>query len=116
MPFLAFPLKLEKSFLARCGERDAIIQIFEIIAKTPHGTWAGCTSFGVRDIMEKARSRREAVELATREINATLDDLGIEGYRVEKITADTSRRAETQEYSVVLRSTRFPDELISVRL
>ena len=56
MAFVAFPLRLEKSFLAKCNEVEAVMQVLWVIARTPHGSWKGSKHFGVRDLFEGARS------------------------------------------------------------
>lgn len=108
MANLAFPLKLERSFLARCDKRESVIQILRLMAQTPHGSWKGCPSFGLRNLFEDARRTAEAPRKAIDAINESLADLGVEGWRVAAIEADNSPDQETRSYSVVVESTADP--------
>jgi hypothetical protein len=56
MSFLAFPLRLQNSFLLRTGEVEAVLGLIRMMAATPGGSWVGSRHFGVRDIFESARA------------------------------------------------------------
>ncbi len=105
MANLAFPLKLERSFLARCDQRESVVQLLRLMAQTPHGSWKGCPSFGLRNLFEDARSTVEAPRKALEAINRALEDLGVEGWRVSAIESDNGPHAETRGYSVIVEST-----------
>ena len=108
MANLSFPLKLERNFLSRCDKREAVIQTLRLMAQTPHGSWKGCPSFGLRNLFEDARRVTEAPRRAVEAINRSLEDLGIEGWRVSGIESDNNPFAETRSYSVIVESTDDP--------
>ena len=114
MAFVAFPLRLEKNFLAKCDEAEAVMQLLRVIARTPHGSWKGSKHFGVRDLFEGARTARDLPELARREINLAFEDLGITRYRVAEITAETTPHQETQSYVVTRAATDDSGETVRV--
>ena len=116
MQFLSFPLRIEKAFLARCDEREAVLQLVRAMARTPHGSWKDCPSFGVRDLFEQARNHRELTETAVRQMNAALDDLGVTAFRVAAIRAETAPEAEEQAYVVELTDTAHQGETLSLAL
>lgn len=64
------------------------------MAGTPHGSWAGCRHFGVRDLFEQTAQHPEKLRLAVAEINRALDDLGVTSFQVEAITCESSIPSE----------------------
>jgi len=72
-------LRLDKDgFLLRCPDRLAIEKLLaEIMARSPHGKWAGSPHFGLRDFLEDARSRPERLQEAVLELNQAFADLGM---------------------------------------
>jgi len=65
-------------FLLRCGDRQALEQLLaDIMARTPHGKWAGSRHFGLRDFLEDARARPERLQEAVLELNQAFADLGM---------------------------------------
>ena len=65
-------------FLLRCSEREALEQLLaDIMARSPHGKWAGSLHFGLRDFLEDARSRPERLQEAVQELNQAFADLGM---------------------------------------
>jgi len=74
------------------------------MANTPHGAWAGCPNFGLRDCFEQARVRPELPQLAIQEANLALNDLGITNYRVESIAKEPQANRDVDEYVITLAS------------
>jgi hypothetical protein len=65
-------------FLLRCSERQALEQLLsDIMARSPHGKWAGSAHFGLRDFLEDARSRPERLQEGVLELNQAFADLGM---------------------------------------
>jgi hypothetical protein len=75
------------------------------MAHTPHGSWPGCTRFGLRDLLEQSTMRPETVQLAMDEINRALDELGITSFQVESIKNESPAGAEASQWVVTLVST-----------
>lgn len=105
MPFIAFPLRLEGPFLKRTDEPEAVLQLIGLMARTPHGSWPGCRTFGVRDLFEGLRLRPENLRRATDAINDTLIDLGITHYRLEAIQREPVPDRDTEVFSFVITET-----------
>jgi len=82
-------LRLTKEgFLAQCQEEEALTILLErILIRSPHGKWCGSEHFGLRDFFEDARSKPERLIEARKELNATLEELGMR-YRLESIGRD----------------------------
>jgi hypothetical protein len=49
----------------------------DIMARSPHGKWAGSPHFGLRDFLEDARNRPERLQEAVLELNQAFEDLGM---------------------------------------
>lgn len=101
MGFVAFPLRLAGALMQRCQEPGAVLSLIEAMARTPHGSWRGNLSFGLRDYFAEARRRPELPQEAVHELNEVLADLGITSVKVVSIQLETSDRDEDC-YSVVL--------------
>jgi len=99
MSFIAFPLRLENSFLKRTSEPEAVLQLIELMARTPQGSWPGCRTFGIRDLLEQARAKPENVRRALQAINDTLTDLGITHYRLEGMAREPRPDRDTDVYA-----------------
>ena len=74
------------------------------MAHSPQGSWAGCSSFGLRDLLEQSNMRPEAVQQAMERINRTLEDLGVSNFQVEAIKNESPAGAATAQWSVTLVS------------
>lgn len=114
MSFVAFPLRLKKAFLDKCDEREAILRLVRIMAQTPNGSWSGGKHFGVRNLFEEARRRREAPREALDEINKALLDLDITHYRVESLVQETRTEQDVDSYVVTLASTDNEGEIYTM--
>ena len=86
------------------------------MANTPHGSWAGCPHFGLREILEESSTRSEKVQVAMDQINRALEDLGITNFQVEAITRDSVAGAEVGQWTITLASTVEPGRTFSVGL
>lgn len=116
MSFVAFPLRLGGAFLRRCEEPDAIASLVSVMARTPHGSWAGGRHFGLRDFFEEARLRPALPQLAVKELNLALQDLGITNYRVESIARETQTDCDVDSYVLELVPTKGGGQTQSLRL
>jgi hypothetical protein len=105
MSFIAFPLRLENSFLKRTGEPEAVLQLVEMMARTPQGSWPGCRAFGIRDLLEQVRMKPENVRRAVQSINEALTDLGITHYRLEGIQREPQTDRDVDVYSFTIAET-----------
>jgi hypothetical protein len=113
MSFIAFPLRLNKSFLQRCDEVDAILALIRVMAVTPNGSWAGSRHFGLRDLFEQARMHPELPAQAVQEVNRALEDLGITHYRVQAIVKDPQAKQDEDSYTVTLISSDAGGQTVS---
>ena len=113
MSFIEFPLRLDGAYLRRVAEPQAILQLIEAMARTPDGSWAGATSFGVRDFFEGMRMRPEGLKEAVRAINTALADLGIDRYRLESIEKEPGRNPDVDTYSFNLVDASDPRSMYS---
>jgi hypothetical protein len=84
------------------------------MANTPHGSWAGCPSFGLRDLLEQGQMRAAVIAVAVKEINLALEDLGVTNFRVEAITRDSAPGAEVGQWTILLASTTEPGRTFSL--
>lgn len=82
--FLEFPLRIENGFVKRTGEVAAVLNLIQVMAATPRGTWAGCPEFGIRELLEESTIWRDSLSGIADRMNAALEDLGITLYRVIK--------------------------------
>jgi|RhiMethySRZTD1v2_1073278.scaffolds.fasta_scaffold54653_7 hypothetical protein len=83
------------------------------MATTPHGSWRGSPHFGLRDLLEESRTKRERLAFATGELNRALADLGIDQLRVESLTCESAPGDEVGRWVVTLVA---PDGARSVSL
>lgn len=113
MSFIAFPLRLNNSFLRRSEEVDAILSLIRVMATTPHGSWAGTRHFGIRDLFEQGRVRPELPAQAMQEINRALEDLGITHYRVQSIAKEPQAKQDEDSYVVTLASADPDGQVVS---
>ncbi|HLW86640.1 MAG TPA: hypothetical protein VKR60_15590 [Candidatus Sulfotelmatobacter sp.] len=74
------------------------------MAHTPHGSWLGCTRFGLRDLLEQSTMRSETVQMAMDEINRSLDELGVTNFQVESIKNESPAGADVAQWVVTLVS------------
>jgi hypothetical protein len=81
---------------------EAILTIIRLMASTPHGSWAACAHFGIRDFFEQARALPELPRRAVEEANLALQDLGIVDYRIEKISKEQQNEPDIDSYVVTL--------------
>lgn len=102
MSFTAFPIRLQWGFLERCDEARAVLALVEIMARTPHGSWAGCPHFGLRDYFEAARLRPGLPQSGIRDANRALEDLGLSQVRIVSVERDGSADLDTDSYIVAI--------------
>ncbi|RXS97439.1 hypothetical protein [Silvibacterium dinghuense] len=103
MQSIAFPMRLGESGLLRREDRaTGLIGLLQVMARTPQGSWRGCPSFGLRDLFEMHRQRADTPRLMMERINTTLQDLGIDEFRVVEVTRELSPGRETDTYAVLL--------------
>lgn len=100
---LAFPLRLrENGLLQRQNTADAVISMLQVMARTPAGSWAGCPSFGLRDLFENGRQRADVARLAMERINETFRELGMETFSVSEVIRELSPGRDTDTYSITV--------------
>jgi hypothetical protein len=89
---------LDGPYLRRVDEPQAILQLIESMGRTPAGSWAGAPSFGVRDLFQGMRTRQDGLRDAVRAINTTLNDLGIDRYRLDSIDREPGTSPDADSY------------------
>jgi hypothetical protein len=103
---IAFPMRLqENGLLLRDDKIASLMALLHMMARTPAGSWAGCPTFGLRDLFENSRQRADVARLAALRINETFEDLGIDGYTVTEVVREISPGRETDTYSITLENT-----------
>ena len=103
MQSLAFPLRLQvNGMLQRTQPAASLVGLLQLMARTPRGSWAGCPSFGLRDLFENSRVRADTARLAMERINETLTDLDLRSYKVTEVVREISPGRDTDTYSIVL--------------
>jgi hypothetical protein len=98
---IAFPLRFEGGLLRRSSEPEAVVALVEAMARTPGGSWAGSSTFGLRDLLEDARRRPAVVPAMVAKLNLALTDLGI-SYRVEAVDREPSVSRGIESYVLTL--------------
>lgn len=106
-------MRFDGSFLRRCDGPEAVLALVRTMANTPNGSWAGCREFGLRDLLEQGSTRPEKVQAVLENMNRTLDELGIGGYRVESIARESAPGAEVSHWVLNLASTADPAKTYS---
>lgn len=90
-----------------------MLALVRTMANTPHGSWAGCREFGLRDLLEQGSTRAEKIQAVLENMNRALDDLGIVAFRVESITRESPPGSEISQWVVTLASTADPTKTYS---
>ena len=109
-------MRFRGGFLVRSTEPEAIVSLFRMLGGTPHGSWAGCPSFGLRDFLEDTRVRPEQLQRAVEQANQALEDLGILHFRVQSIRRDGDPERGSMSLAVNLISTADAASLTSISL
>jgi hypothetical protein len=99
---IAFPLRFEGGLLRRSSEAQAVVALVEAMARTPSGSWAGSSTFGLRDLLEDARLRPTVVPTMVAKLNLALTELGITSYRVEAMNREPSVSRGVESYALTL--------------
>jgi hypothetical protein len=103
MQSLAFPMRLkENGLLHRDSQEASLIQLLQIMARTPAGTWAACPEFGLRDLFEDHRLRADVARIAMERTNRVLEDLGLGGFTILEMTREISAHRDTDTYSITI--------------
>jgi hypothetical protein len=97
---ISFPLRFDDGSLRRIDEATALLKLIEVMARTPHGSWAGSSGFGLRNLMTGAEGRRQPSQAFVQQLNDSLHDLGIDHYRVVSIVREPGSGSEVDEYQV----------------
>lgn len=113
---IAFPLRLENSFLRRCGPEEAVVSLIRVMATTPHGSWAGGRHFGIRDLCTQARTRSEVPQEVVQELNRALEELGITSYCVQSIAKEPQSSRDVDSYVIEIVSVSDGSRVETVRV
>ncbi len=101
MQSLAFPLRLQENGLLLRNERAAsLMALLQIMARTPEGSWPGCPSFGLRDLLEHSRQRADTARLVLQRINESLADLEIRDFKATEVVRELSPGRDTDTYTI----------------
>lgn len=104
MSFVAFPMRLEKGFLRRADGPSAVLALFEVMARTPRGSWPGSIHFGLRDYLQATGAKSVGNKAVLDEMNAALDELGIQNYRVESLAREQPAGSGSAVFAISLIS------------
>ena len=105
MDFIAFPTRINRrGWLERYGTPEgAVINLLRIMARSARsGGWVGVDQFGLRDFFTETGARRGLQPDAISSVNHTLEDLGIEWFRVEAVVREEPRGREEDSFSVTV--------------
>ena len=103
MQSLAFPMRLkENGLLHRDSQEASLIQLLQIMARTPAGTWEACPEFGLRDLFEDSRLRADVARIAMERTNRVLEDLGLGDFSIAEIVREISPLRDTDTYSITI--------------
>jgi hypothetical protein len=104
MGFLAFPFAVNR--VGRLAQfksaEDSILELFKIMDRTPQFGWSGSTVFGLRDSLEALQSKSDMRLSIIRQINATLQDLGIDWVRADDIQVEPGGLPHDRSYVLTL--------------
>lgn len=79
-----------------------MLQLLRVMASTPNGSWPGSPHFGLRDLLEQARTRPELLTFALDQANAALRDLGIFEYSVERLVRSSTLPPDVDHFELIL--------------
>jgi hypothetical protein len=103
MQALAFPMRLQENGLLRRQDQTAsVVELLQVMARTPAGSWQGCPKFGLRDLFEDSRRRADVARLAMQRINEVFGDLGLGSYVVTEVVRELSPQRETDTYAITI--------------
>ena len=103
MQSLAFPMRLQESgLLVRDTQVSALIDLLQVMARTPAGSWAACPEFGLRDLFENQRLRADVARIAMERTNRVLEDLGLGEFTITEVVRELSANRDTDTYSITI--------------
>ena len=106
MQSLAFPMRLkENGLLDRDSQEASLIQLLQVMAHTPAGTWTACPEFGLRDLFEDSHQRADVARIAMERTNRVLEDLGLGDFLLSEIVREISPLRDTDTYSITIART-----------
>jgi hypothetical protein len=104
MDFIAFPIHTgARGWLARSNSpEESILQLLKIMASTPQRGWRSSEEFGLRDTLAAMLSKHDARLAAIKQVNAALEELGIDWVSVENIQFELSDVSHRLSYIMTL--------------
>ena len=103
MQALAFPLRLQENGLLRRQDQAAsVVELLQVMARTPAGSWAACPQFGLRDLFDDYRRRADVTKIALQRINEVFETLGLESFVVTEIVRELSPQREIDTYAITI--------------
>jgi hypothetical protein len=104
LDFIAFPVRIGgNGWLVRSrSPGESIAQVLRIMVSTPRDGWRGSAAFGMRDILAALRARHDVQLTAVKQMNQTLEDLGIDWVRVEAIVREPATTPYHSAYVLTL--------------
>jgi hypothetical protein len=104
LDFLAFPVRIGgNGWLVRSrSPEESIVQVLRILVSTPQGGWPASAEFGMRDVLAGIGPKHGAWLAAIRQVNQTLEDLGIDWVRVEAIAREPAAAPYSLTYAFTL--------------
>jgi hypothetical protein len=104
LDFIAFPLRIgANGWLVRSrSPEESLVQVLRILVSTPRGGWPGSAEFGMRDVFTGIGPEHGAWLAAVKQVNQTLEDLGIDWVRVETIAREPAAAPYSSTYVFTL--------------
>ena len=81
---------------------SSVVQLLQVMARTPAGSWQACPAFGLRDLFEDNRLRADVVRIAMQRINQSLVDLGLGEFHIVDIVRELSAQRDTDTYALTI--------------
>lgn len=102
---LAFPLRMQENGLLKRQDRMAsVLDLLQVMARTPAGSWAGSSSFGLRDLFDGQERRGDVTRLAMQRINDCFADLGLREFTVTDVAREPNGQSGVDLYSITIEN------------
>ncbi len=92
----------ENGLLVRQDRTASVLNLLEVMARTPFGSWAGSPGFGLRDLIESRDMRVDVPRTAMERINNCFRDLGLGEFTVTEFFREPGQRSGLDSYSVTI--------------
>ena len=92
----------ENGLLRRQDSAAAVVSLLQVMARTPAGSWSGCSALGLRHLFETSRQRADVARLDMLSINEDFTDLGITDFVGSEGIRELSPGRDTDTYAITI--------------